>query len=146
MLQNELNLMQLSSANPGARLFYVDIYGPLIDMIQSPAKFGFDKVNVGCCGTGDLETSFLCNPASYVCSDASKYVFWDSIHPTEEAYHNLYKGTRSTVELIVNTSVSITHSPKTGISSAQSSAAVLLLSFYFSLYFFLLYTALLFST
>jgi hypothetical protein len=62
---------------------------------------GFDNVNVGCCGTGYLEASFLCNPTSYVCTDPSKYLFWDSIHPTGEAYHKLFDSSRSTIDLIM---------------------------------------------
>lgn len=39
---------------------------------------------MGCCGTGTLEVSLLCNKDTpFTCTDASKYVFWDSIHPTE---------------------------------------------------------------
>jgi hypothetical protein len=40
MLQNELKLMQPSLANNGAKVYYIDIYGPLIDMIHDKAKFG----------------------------------------------------------------------------------------------------------
>ncbi|KAF6164273.1 hypothetical protein GIB67_010243 [Kingdonia uniflora] len=41
----------------------------------------------GCCGTGTVETtSFLCNPKSFgTCSNATNYVFWDSVHPSQEA-------------------------------------------------------------
>ena len=40
MLQIELNSMQLSLANQGATIQYVDIYGSLIDMIQDHEKYG----------------------------------------------------------------------------------------------------------
>ncbi|KAK0578789.1 hypothetical protein LWI29_016208 [Acer saccharum] len=92
MLQNELKSMHFGSANNiDAKIYYFDIYGPMIDMIQGPAKLGFDEVNNGCCGTGYVEAGLLCNPKSYVCPDASKYVFWDSIHPTEKTYNNIFK-------------------------------------------------------
>ncbi|KAK1556712.1 hypothetical protein Q3G72_010607 [Acer saccharum] len=92
MLQNELKSMHFGSANNiDAKIYYFDIYGPMIDMIQGPAKLGFDEVNNGCCGTGYMEAGLLCNPKSYVCPDASKYVFWDSIHPTEKTYNNIFK-------------------------------------------------------
>ncbi|KAB1222003.1 hypothetical protein CJ030_MR2G018495 [Morella rubra] len=78
-LQQELNFMQLSLANQG-----------------------FDEVNVGCCGTGYLEASFLCNPKSYVCPDVSKYIFWDSVHPTEKVYRNLFQASRPVIDILVN--------------------------------------------
>ncbi|PHT69841.1 GDSL esterase/lipase [Capsicum annuum] len=85
-LQNKLNVMQIGFAKLGSRIAYMDIYGPLMDMILG-YKYGFEKANYGCCGTGLMEAAFLCNPNSYVCSNASKYVFWDSIHPTEITYY-----------------------------------------------------------
>ena len=41
----------------------------------------------GCCGTGLIEASVLCNKFNpCTCDDVSKYVFWDSFHPTERVY------------------------------------------------------------
>lgn len=62
---------------------------------------GFEEVSSGCCGTGLLETSFLCNPGSYVCSDASKYVFWDSIHPSEKSYKLLFESAKSDIDFLI---------------------------------------------
>ncbi|XP_028767296.1 GDSL esterase/lipase At5g45960-like [Neltuma alba] len=101
ILQRELRLMQQRFSNSGAHFYYVDIYGPLADMIQAPHKYGFDEVNNGCCGSGYVETSFLCNDKLPVCSDASKYVFWDSIHPTDKAYHYIFLAAQSTVDFIL---------------------------------------------
>jgi len=44
---------------------------------------GFKETNKGCCGTGIFEVTPLCNELTPVCDDASKYVFWDSVHPSE---------------------------------------------------------------
>ncbi|KAK7246406.1 hypothetical protein RIF29_41274 [Crotalaria pallida] len=103
-LQNELHALQLQlNANKqGVNIFYVDIYGPLDDMIQAPQKYGFDEVGNGCCGTGYIEASFMCNKASIVCPDPTKYVFWDSIHPTGKAYHQLFLAFVPTVDSIIN--------------------------------------------
>lgn len=48
---------------------------------------GFVEATKGCCGTGRIElTSLLCNPKSIgTCSNATQYVFWDSVHPSEAA-------------------------------------------------------------
>lgn len=73
-----------------AKLVFLDVYSPLLDIIQNPAQYGFEVANKGCCGTGDIEVTVLCNHYTTVaCADASKYVFWDSYHPTEAAYQLL---------------------------------------------------------
>jgi len=43
----------------------------------------------GCCGTGEFESGPLCHRKSILCADDSKYVFWDSFHPTERTYEIL---------------------------------------------------------
>ncbi|KAL1365231.1 hypothetical protein HN51_013299 [Arachis hypogaea] len=105
ILQNQLNLVQLnSSMSTGAKIYYVDIYEPLSNMIHGldDNNGGFDEVDSGCCGSGYIEAAFLCNRASHLCSDASKYVFWDSIHPTEKAYYNMYLASRHVIDALVN--------------------------------------------
>ena len=53
------------------------------------AHAGFEK---GCCGSGKLEVSILCNEFEpETCTDYSNYVFWDSYHPTEAAYKSIVK-------------------------------------------------------
>ncbi|KAJ8443591.1 hypothetical protein Cgig2_019573 [Carnegiea gigantea] len=83
-------LRSLNQTLPGSRLVYHDIYNPLMSLIMNPFQYGFAVTEKGCCGTGNIEVSFLCtrfNPGT--CSDASKYVFWDSFHPTEATYRML---------------------------------------------------------
>ncbi|XVE79863.1 hypothetical protein DITRI_Ditri14bG0091200 [Diplodiscus trichospermus] len=82
-------LPRLQASLPGSRILYADVYTPLIDMVQNPQKFGFTTVNRGCCGTGLVEASFLCNPATPTCGRPSQFLFWDSIHPTEATYRAL---------------------------------------------------------
>ncbi|WOG91486.1 hypothetical protein DCAR_0310735 [Daucus carota subsp. sativus] len=71
---------------PLSKILYIDIYSPLLDLIQNPQNYGLDVVDRGCCGTGDLEVSVLCNKLSLTCPDHTKYLFWDSYHPTETGY------------------------------------------------------------
>lgn len=47
---------------------------------------GIDVVDRGCCGTGNIEVSVLCNRYAQTCPDDSKFLFWDSYHPTEKGY------------------------------------------------------------
>ncbi|GAV58663.1 LOW QUALITY PROTEIN: Lipase_GDSL domain-containing protein, partial [Cephalotus follicularis] len=79
-------LSQIEAQLAGSKIIYADLYNPLIDMINNPQKYGFIETNKGCCGTGVVETSILCNLATPTCVNASQYVFWDSIHPTEAVY------------------------------------------------------------
>ncbi|KAI6671527.1 hypothetical protein NL676_006412 [Syzygium grande] len=78
----------LNQKLPGANLIYIDIYSSLLSIIQNPKQHGFEVANRGCCGTGNIEVSVLCNHLDdfQTCQDDTKYVFWDSYHPTEKAY------------------------------------------------------------
>ncbi|OIW04395.1 hypothetical protein TanjilG_32587 [Lupinus angustifolius] len=76
-------LPQLQALLPGSRLVYGDIYDPLINLITQPHKYGVEITNRGCCGTGLFEVAPLCTELTPVCNDASKYVFWDSLHASE---------------------------------------------------------------
>ncbi|KAL4643156.1 hypothetical protein ACB092_02G073000 [Castanea dentata] len=47
---------------------------------------GFENANSSCCNlAGRFGGLIPCGPLSKVCSDKSKYVFWDMAHPTEAA-------------------------------------------------------------
>ncbi|XP_031265521.1 GDSL esterase/lipase EXL3-like [Pistacia vera] len=80
-------LDSIKTKMPNNRAVYIDVYDPLLDLIQNPQQHGFEISDKGCCGTGNIEVAELCNRfTSSVCSNASSYVFWDSYHPTERAY------------------------------------------------------------
>ncbi|GJM89942.1 hypothetical protein PR202_ga06173 [Eleusine coracana subsp. coracana] len=83
----EKELAALRAKNPGTMIVFMDIYAFLFDMMMHPQSYGFTQSTRGCCGTGLLEVSVLCNGiTSAVCSDVGDYLFWDSYHPTEKAY------------------------------------------------------------
>ncbi|CAN1824643.1 GDSL esterase/lipase At5g42170 [Linum perenne] len=70
-----------------SRIVYLDVYNPLLDIINNYGSYGFEIANKGCCGTGKLEASVTCNMYSpFTCTDDTKYVFWDGYHPTEKTY------------------------------------------------------------
>ncbi|KAL2487288.1 GDSL esterase/lipase [Abeliophyllum distichum] len=80
----------LKSNLPGLKLVVFDIYQPLLELITKPTDNGFFESRKACCGTGTIETSFLCNARSVgTCSNATQYVFWDGFHPTEAANEKL---------------------------------------------------------
>ncbi|KAG0591693.1 hypothetical protein M758_1G226100 [Ceratodon purpureus] len=80
----------MKKETPGARLIYTDIYYPIYNAFQDPQKYGFKYARDGCCGTGDLEVSVLCNRVTATtCSNPSEHIFWDSFHPTSHFYSQL---------------------------------------------------------
>ncbi|KAL2481317.1 GDSL esterase/lipase [Abeliophyllum distichum] len=89
---NKLNntSRNLKSTLPGLKLVVFDIYNPLLELISKPTDNGFFESRRACCGTGTIETSFLCNARSVgTCSNATQYVFWDGFHPSESANEKL---------------------------------------------------------
>ncbi|KAF6173222.1 hypothetical protein GIB67_026917 [Kingdonia uniflora] len=79
---------KLSEKLTSIKLVFLNVYDPIQEAIEKPSKYGFENVDLGCCGTGTIEFGLACNLLSiYTCVDASKYAFWDAIHPSE----NLYK-------------------------------------------------------
>ncbi|KAK4274872.1 hypothetical protein QN277_018039 [Acacia crassicarpa] len=84
-------LLQVQATLPGCRVVYTDVYNPLANLINQPEKYGFLVTKRGCCGSGILEAGPLCNELTPTCEDASKFVFWDSVHPTEAAYKYITK-------------------------------------------------------
>lgn len=79
-------LEYLNSTLVQSRVVYIDIYDPLLDIIQNPLQYGIEVVDRGCCGTGNIEVAILCNKLAPTCVDDSKFVFWDSYHPTHKGY------------------------------------------------------------
>ncbi|KAI3724497.1 hypothetical protein L2E82_36277 [Cichorium intybus] len=78
------HLHSLEKSLPQSRIAFSDFYNPLISIIENPHKYGFEVADQGCCGTGKLEMSYLCNELSATCQNDSSFFFWDSLHPTEK--------------------------------------------------------------
>lgn len=103
LLQTRLFGLELMLQDCVTKIVYVDAYSPMADMAHGTGNFNysFEHVSSGCCGTGYLEASFLCNRASYVCPDSSKYMFWDAIHPTEMTYYLLLRNLTTVIDYII---------------------------------------------
>ncbi|XP_043705241.1 GDSL esterase/lipase At2g30220-like [Telopea speciosissima] len=80
---------QLQESCRGSKIVYVNIYDPVMDMINQPQKYGFVETKKGCCGSGLVEVGPLCNRLTPPCANASEYLFWDTIHPGEVAYKHV---------------------------------------------------------
>ncbi|XP_019157583.1 PREDICTED: GDSL esterase/lipase EXL1-like [Ipomoea nil] len=79
----------LNNKLPQYIIVCVDIYNPFLDLIQNPQNYGFEVADKGCCGTGVIDVTFLCNKYTGTCPDHNKYVFWDNFLPTGSAYRIL---------------------------------------------------------
>ncbi|ESW14082.1 hypothetical protein PHAVU_008G251600 [Phaseolus vulgaris] len=82
-------LSQLQATLPQSKIVYGDIYHPLLNLITNPQHYGMEVTDRGCCGSGYFEVIEICNAFTPLCSNHSKYVFWDSIHLTEASYYYL---------------------------------------------------------
>ncbi|KAK7262984.1 hypothetical protein RJT34_30567 [Clitoria ternatea] len=81
------SIVALSQSLPDARLVYLEIYDEFNHVMEHLSQFGFEEGSKQCCGIANLEVGPFCNSfALKICEDASKYVFWDSYHPTEKFY------------------------------------------------------------
>ncbi|KAE8713466.1 putative GDSL-like Lipase/Acylhydrolase family protein [Hibiscus syriacus] len=56
----------------------------LMPVLQWKARF--TETEEGCCGSGLLEASFLCNPETPVCETPSDFMFWDKLSSKRAAY------------------------------------------------------------
>ncbi|XP_010448960.1 PREDICTED: GDSL esterase/lipase At5g55050-like [Camelina sativa] len=81
-------LQQLKQELQGSMTYtYFDNFKSLEDIISNPAPYGFADVTSACCGNGgELNADLPCLPLAKLCSDRTKYLFWDRYgHPTEAA-------------------------------------------------------------
>ena len=79
-------MAQLGVRLPGVTLVNVDIYIIFADVVHRPEAYGLTNTHDACCGYLGLAAAVLCNFASPLCKDPSKYLFWDSYHPSSSAY------------------------------------------------------------
>ncbi|XP_041029026.1 GDSL esterase/lipase At1g74460 [Juglans microcarpa x Juglans regia] len=84
--QASTNLLQdLSTKLPNASFRFGDAYDVVDDVIRNPYKYGFNNSDAPCCSFYNIRPALTCIPASSLCGDRSKYVFWDEYHPSDKA-------------------------------------------------------------
>ncbi|KAL3655299.1 hypothetical protein CASFOL_001085 [Castilleja foliolosa] len=76
---------QLSSTLPNATFRFGEAYDVVNDLITNPNQHGFSNSDSPCCSFGRIRPALTCVPASVLCKDRSKYVFWDEYHPSDSA-------------------------------------------------------------
>ncbi|KAI7740843.1 hypothetical protein M8C21_005698, partial [Ambrosia artemisiifolia] len=91
--------------------FSVEAHHIFYRFIAKPKAFGFEVTNKACCGQGPYNGIGLCNAMSHLCSDRTKYVYWDGYHPTERAnrliVQEIFNGTKYMKPMNLSTLVSI---------------------------------------
>ncbi|RCV20675.1 hypothetical protein SEVIR_4G073200v4 [Setaria viridis] len=77
----------LKGQHADLKMAIFDIYTPLRKLAEAPAEQGFADARGTCCRTGTAKTRvYLCNPTTGgTCRNASSYVFFDGVHPSEAA-------------------------------------------------------------
>ncbi|CAM8936901.1 hypothetical protein QQ045_012500 [Rhodiola kirilowii] len=78
-------LTELSSSLPNASFKFGDAYDVVNDVITNPSQYGFQNSDSPCCSFGNIRPALTCVPASTLCKDRTKYVFWDEYHPSDAA-------------------------------------------------------------
>ncbi|KAK3027426.1 hypothetical protein RJ639_042066 [Escallonia herrerae] len=78
-------LEDLSSNLPNASYQFGDAYDVVNSVITNPSQYGFSNADSPCCSFGKIRPALTCIPASTLCKDRSKYVFWDEYHPSDSA-------------------------------------------------------------
>ncbi|ONK78627.1 uncharacterized protein A4U43_C02F20790 [Asparagus officinalis] len=79
-------LTELNENLPGAKFVLANVYDLVMELIANYQKYGFQTSSKACCGNGGQFAGIIpCGPASSLCDDRSKYVFWDPYHPSEAA-------------------------------------------------------------
>ncbi|MCL7032065.1 hypothetical protein MKW94_021934 [Papaver nudicaule] len=77
-------IMDMNSNLAQSKFLYADAYSIVSDIIQNYQSYGFENFDSACCRlAGRYGGLAPCLPASVVCPNRSKYVFWDPFHPTD---------------------------------------------------------------
>lgn len=70
---------------PGLAYSVADSFGFTQASLADPLGLGFASADSACCGSGRLGAQGDCTPAATLCADRDRYVFWDSVHPSQRA-------------------------------------------------------------
>ncbi|XP_047173698.1 GDSL esterase/lipase At4g16230-like isoform X4 [Vigna umbellata] len=77
---------ELGTKLEGSLFVYADVYHIMEDILMSYKDYGFENPDSACCHVaGRFGGLIPCNRSSKVCEDRSKYVFWDTYHPSDAA-------------------------------------------------------------
>ncbi|KAK6265274.1 hypothetical protein QUC31_016111 [Theobroma cacao] len=77
-------LVDLTANLTGSTYVYADIHAMLEDILQNYKSYGFQNADSACCHSAGAHGGLVpCFWLSKLCSNRTKYVFWDAFHLTE---------------------------------------------------------------
>ena len=79
------NAMAGLQSSLGVKIYLVDAYSIVNDIVANPSKYGVSNVTTACVGTTSL------------CANPSSNLFWDSVHPTAGIHQILAEAVTATV-------------------------------------------------
>ncbi|KAI4304882.1 hypothetical protein MLD38_040341 [Melastoma candidum] len=88
-------LSKLRKQFPNADIIYGDYYNAFDYVLNNAASFGFDPNSTlkACCGRGgpyNFNLTTFCGSSTYnLCPNPSKFISWDGIHLTQNAYYHI---------------------------------------------------------
>ncbi|KAF3785120.1 GDSL esterase/lipase [Nymphaea thermarum] len=90
LFNNHLNasLDDFTVDMPGSVFVYVNTYNIISQVIDEPASFGIEVINVSCCYVESTK-GLTCEEYGSSCSNRSIYLYYDRVHPTEKVYNSL---------------------------------------------------------
>ncbi|XP_049410377.1 GDSL esterase/lipase 5-like [Solanum stenotomum] len=99
-------LKKLEKQLPGFKYTIFNFFKVVADSIDNPTKYGFKISETTCCGMGPFRGILSCGGKRQVkeyevCKNVKDYLFFDSSHPSEQAYQKytelLWNGTPDVV-------------------------------------------------
>ncbi|XP_039140361.1 GDSL esterase/lipase At5g55050-like [Dioscorea cayenensis subsp. rotundata] len=83
--QNLVSLLEEAKSKfSDFRYAFFSMYTGYVELYHNRRTYGFDEVDVACCGGGFLNSTIFCNPKTVPpCSNRTNHLFWDGIHNTE---------------------------------------------------------------
>jgi phospholipase/lecithinase/hemolysin len=78
-------LAGLARKLPGFAYSLADSLGLTQDTFANPLALGFVSSDSACCGSGRLGAQGECTPTTTLCPDRDRYIFWDSVHPSQRS-------------------------------------------------------------
>ncbi|XP_075518272.1 LOW QUALITY PROTEIN: acetylajmalan esterase-like [Primulina tabacum] len=91
----QVAIEEVKKEHPNVIIVYGDYYTSYLSIVRDASKLGFDPNNVqkACCGIGgtyNFNMGSMCgNRGVPVCATPQRYLNWDGIHLTQEAYKDL---------------------------------------------------------
>ncbi|BAF20533.1 GDSL esterase/lipase At5g55050 [Oryza sativa Japonica Group] len=75
----------LAARLPGLAYSIADSYALTQLTFADPGAAGYANADSACCGGGRLGAEGPCQRGAALCGDRDRFVFWDSVHPSQQA-------------------------------------------------------------